>query len=193
MSAATDHYRVLGARRDATTEQLREAYRRAARDAHPDRHGAASAERMAQVNEAWRVLGDPVRRRQYDATLSDGGSAAGGVRPQSRPAMPEPPVVAQMPPSRFPWRFLLAMTGVGIAVVLIGAAFTKPADPAQPDGLLRAGDCVALGLDASEVPCTGPYDAVVRSLVPFDQQCPADTQPYRDRQGMGTACVVPEG
>jgi hypothetical protein len=30
---------------------------------------------------------------------------------------------------------------------------------------------------------------LVRSLVPFDQQCPTGTESYRDRQGMGNACV----
>ena len=143
---------------------------------------------MAEVNEAWRVLGDPVRRRNYDSTL--GGGAAPS---QPRPAASEPPIVAQLPTPNFPWRFLLAMAGAGIALVLVGAAFTKPGDPAKPDGLLRSGDCVVVGVDAAEVACTGPHDAVVRSLVPFDQKCPADTQPYRDRQGMGIACVVIAG
>jgi len=148
---------------------------------------------MAEVNEAWRVLGDPVRRRNYDSALDDDG-APPQQRATASTAQPAPtPVVAQLLTPRFPWRFLLAMAGAGIALVLVGAALTKPGDPAKPDGLLRSGDCVALGVDAAEVACTGPYDAVVRSLVPFDQQCPADTQPYRDRQGMGIACVVIEG
>jgi molecular chaperone DnaJ len=191
VSTVPDHYRVLGVRRDASAADLREAYRRTARAAHPDRHGASSSDRMAQVNEAWRVLGDPARRRQYDLSLGEAGEPQRPAPQPSRAA--DPPIVAQLPPARFPWRFLLSMAGVGIAVVLIGAALTEPGDPAQPDGLLRPGDCVVVGLDAAEVPCTGPYDAVVRSLVPFDQKCPADTQPYRDRQGMGIACVVVEG
>lgn len=188
-----DHYRVLGAARDASAHDLREAYRRAARAAHPDRHGAASSERMAEVNEAWRVLGDPVRRRNYDSALGD-DVAPPQQRATASAAQPAPaPIVAQLPTPRFPWRFLLAMAGAGVALVVVGAAFTEPGDPATPDGLLRSGDCVVVGVDAAEVACTGPYDAVVRSLVPFDQQCPADTQPYRDRQGMGIACVVIEG
>jgi hypothetical protein len=44
-------------------------------------------------------------------------------------------------------------------------------------------------LEAVEVLCSQPYDAVVRVLVPFDQQCPTGTESFRDRQGMGTACV----
>jgi molecular chaperone DnaJ len=148
---------------------------------------------MAEVNEAWRVLGDPVRRRNYDSAIGDDG-APPQQRATASTAQPAPaPVVAQLLTPRFPWRFLLAMAGAGVALVLVGAALTKPGDPAQPDGLLRSGDCVVVGVDAVEVACTGPYDAVVRSLVPFDQQCPADTQPYRDRQGMGVACVVTEG
>ena len=57
---------------------------------------------------------------------------------------------------------------------------------------VRPGDCVVLTptLEAAEAACTGTYDARVRVLVPFDQTCPNGTEAYRDRQGMGTACVV---
>lgn len=93
-------------------------------------------------------------------------------------------------PPRFPWRFILAMAAAGIAVVLIGHAFTEPGQPALPDGVLTSGSCVALGLDAVEVACDGDQDAVVDQLVPFDRTCRTGTESFRDRQGMGIACVV---
>jgi hypothetical protein len=40
------------------------------------------------------------------------------------------------------------------------------------------------------VDCLGEHTGVVRTLVGFDMTCPTDTQPIRDRQGMGIACVV---
>lgn len=196
-----NHYERLGIARDATARQVRDAYRRAARAVHPDRHGNGSAAAMAAVNEAWRVLGDPARRRVYDETLRAGeavhgtaGSAAGARRStDARPggAASYGPVVRPAP-AGVPWKFIGGLAVSGIAVLAVGYAVTDPPPPAAPDNILRPGDCVALSavLDATEVMCTGPHDAVVQVLVPFDAECPNATEPYRDRQGMGTACVV---
>jgi curved DNA-binding protein CbpA len=188
------HYDALGAERTATTTELREAFRRAARAAHPDRHGEASSRQMAAVNEAWHVLGDAERRRRYDAELDAAersGSSDQSSSRQSTAAAPPPTPVAHVEPARFPWRFMAGLLSVGVALVVTGVIVYDPPPPAAPDGILRPGDCVALSqsLAAVEVPC-GEHDAVVDRLIPFDQICPADTQPYRDQQGMGTACVV---
>ena len=66
MSAAT-HYRLLGVAETASPDDVRTAYRRRARAAHPDHAGSAAD--MAALNEAWRVLGDPARRAAYDREL----------------------------------------------------------------------------------------------------------------------------
>ena len=50
---------------DADAAEVRQAYLRLARTHHPDRTGG-DADRMQAVNAAWAVLGDPIRRRQYD-------------------------------------------------------------------------------------------------------------------------------
>lgn len=69
------YYQVLGVDPDATAAELRRAYLGAARRHHPDLAGTdvakrASAERqMQRVNQAWAVLGDPARRRDYDDEL----------------------------------------------------------------------------------------------------------------------------
>jgi curved DNA-binding protein CbpA len=57
-------------RHDATPAQLRQAYRRKALDAHPDRRDDSAADTMAAINEAWNVLGNPARRAEYDRTLA---------------------------------------------------------------------------------------------------------------------------
>lgn len=68
-----DHYAVLGVPPTATTSEIRAAHRRLALELHPDRHGTSegagpdTSARMAEVNEAARVLTDPARRRAYDA------------------------------------------------------------------------------------------------------------------------------
>jgi curved DNA-binding protein CbpA len=65
-----DYYRVLGVSQDATTPEIRRAYRRLARRHHPDRNPKPDGpERFRAVAEAYAVLNDPARRARYDHTL----------------------------------------------------------------------------------------------------------------------------
>src|SRR2546430_11341059 len=76
MATQTDYYVLLGVSRQATDEQIRSAYRKLARQYHPDVNSAAdAAERFKAVTEAYEVLTDPQRRQRYDMF----GSATGGV------------------------------------------------------------------------------------------------------------------
>ena len=61
-------YEVLGIEPSASPEEVRVAYRQAARRHHPDYGG--DGERMQHLNAAWRVLGDPARRLAYDRQLA---------------------------------------------------------------------------------------------------------------------------
>lgn len=65
------YYDVLDLDRDATVEEIKAAYHRLAREYHPDAgsQDPEAAGRFALINEAYRVLNDPQRRRQYDRTL----------------------------------------------------------------------------------------------------------------------------
>ncbi len=62
-------YAVLGVERGASPDEIRGAYRQAARASHPDLHpdDASAIERFKRVQLAYEVLGDPVRRAAYDA------------------------------------------------------------------------------------------------------------------------------
>ena len=64
----TDHYRILGVREDAPDEEIKRQYRSLAKRYHPDVHpGDPGAEkRFKEVTEAYRVLGDKKRRKEYD-------------------------------------------------------------------------------------------------------------------------------
>jgi hypothetical protein len=84
------HYEVLGVDQRTPAPDLRRAYVRLAREHHPDFHAsdrAAAERRMQRINEAWAVLGDPTRRRQYDRTLAEARPEA---RPEASPAASPP-------------------------------------------------------------------------------------------------------
>jgi molecular chaperone DnaJ len=75
-----DHYEVLGVERDASPEQIKKAYRRLARELHPDVNpGADASERFKSVTHAYDVLSDPKQRQQYDlGPQAQGGFGGGG-------------------------------------------------------------------------------------------------------------------
>ena len=67
MSAKRDYYQVLGVDRNATDEQIKKAFRRLARQYHPDVNKSPEAEsRFKEVNEAYEVLSDREKRGMYD-------------------------------------------------------------------------------------------------------------------------------
>lgn len=86
--ARRDYYEVLGVGRDASTEEIRKAYRRLARKYHPDANpgDAQAAERFKEVKEAYDVLSDAGKRAAYDRfghagvdpSAGPGGAGPGG-------------------------------------------------------------------------------------------------------------------
>ena len=78
-----DYYEVLGVRRDASLEQIKSAYRKAALQHHPDRNpGDIQAEaRFKEAAEAYAVLADPERRRRYDQFGHEGLGGGAGFDP----------------------------------------------------------------------------------------------------------------
>ncbi len=206
--ATRSHYDVLGVSRTASAREIKTAYREKARRVHPDRVAKKdeqwALQEMATLNVAWSVLSDPTRRRAYDESLLQGPTSSASRTTTSSTTRDETferdrlsQLFAQRPlntsPARFPWRSMSVIAIIGVAAVLLVGIFSDPGEEAPPDQLLQAGSCVLIEDDQSvrEVSCSAEHDGVVRQLIGFDMTCPGESQPFRDRQGMGTACVIP--
>lgn len=81
MASKRDYYEVLGVNRNATQEEIKRAFRRLARQHHPDvnPNDAEAEARFKEIAEAYEVLRDPDRRAQYDyfGRTAPGGAPAG--------------------------------------------------------------------------------------------------------------------
>ena len=67
MASKRDYYEVLGVSRSASQEEIKKAFRRLARQYHPDVSKESGADAMfKEINEANEVLSDPEKRRKYD-------------------------------------------------------------------------------------------------------------------------------
>jgi len=78
MATRPDYYKALGVDKKASAEEIKKAYRKLARQYHPDRNpdDKAAEERFKEVSQAHDVLGDPDKRKQYDS--GTGQFATGG-------------------------------------------------------------------------------------------------------------------
>lgn len=81
--AKRDYYETLGVNREASEEEIKKAYRRLARQYHPDLQSGdhqkkAAEEKFKEINEAYEVLSDPEKRRRYDLFGHAGGQQGFG-------------------------------------------------------------------------------------------------------------------
>jgi curved DNA-binding protein CbpA len=97
VSASVDHYAALDVAPDASTDEIRAAWRLRVVAFHPDRFRDDDQRRRAQeisqrANAAWLILGDPVQRARYDRGRPDAGGGSPG------PETPEPAPVRRRVP-----------------------------------------------------------------------------------------------
>lgn len=185
-------YDVLGVRPQASTEEIRSAYRRLMRAVHPDVGGTAAL--FDEVQHAYEILNDPSRRRRYDAELA------------SIPARPRPRRVGSgsqrysvRPEGLDPWwrRFLnrpaayallgalavmATVTAVTVTFLARGRDTTAAADPAA-------------AVATTPAPTPSPTDSRLRAGAPVNIRgrvltVTADRTAFRVQPTTGAALVV---
>jgi len=182
----TTHYELLGVAPDATSQQLRQAFRALSKRYHPDTTSLPAAEAEAafqQVRLAYGVLADPVTRRSYDERLRQPAKPPVVFSPPARPAsatfQPRPNSVRRSL-SGGEWFALVLLAvalalslvlGVGLAWARGTALMTRPSwwvDPAAVPVPRPSEPAVTAG---QQLPSPGQPNAV---LVPSE---PAQTPP----------------
>lgn len=142
-SAGRDYYRILGVSHQASAEGIRDAYRRLAKQMHPDRIGPGGTKAFQELARAYEVLSDPGSRREYDRELTPDDS----IPPRS----PRPEVLKRRPDRRVP----------------VGGLFGQVLDE-----LTRPSRCRSLNLEvvlSSEEAMAG---GVIPIPVPVVRSCP---------------------
>lgn len=93
--SANDYYAVLGVDRGESLQGIQAAYRRLAKQCHPDHAGMEGKEQFQAIQEAYEVLSDPGKRKEYDASIERRRRirGSGGIGPE--------PVASTQQPSRF--------------------------------------------------------------------------------------------
>jgi DnaJ-class molecular chaperone len=168
---AKNYYLVLGISPGATPEQIRSAYRKKAKNLHPDRVGGG-CEPFQAVQEAYEVLGDPARRRSHDDQLAREQhirSAPGGItgEPLQRRRCPVEPLV----PRGRSARPEVSFSGLPLQS-LIEDVFRDPWRGPFHEARSATGRSGGIHLSVHLTPDEALTGGHIRALIPVRTSCP---------------------
>jgi molecular chaperone DnaJ len=183
MSPRQDPHDVLGVQRGASKDEIRTAYRRLARELHPDVKRGSYSDEMAVLNDAYQALTSSASRQT--STTSKGSEEAKSQNSEFSSVTSPARAVA------FPWRGIIATSVVGAVAIFGLSLFAGPDSESPPDGVIQSGSCVQINdsLLAVEVSCLTEQHQVVTQLVPLDARCADGSTGFLDRLGMGRVCL----
>jgi len=147
-----DYYKVLGISYGASSSRIKLRYRELSKEHHPDKGG--SQLRMAQINQAYQVLSNPINRARYDAQLRRQKLSSPPARqstpwPAPRPQRPKAPaqqeVIFETPPppkkqrrKGLWWTLVVGVTSA--CFIMIGLVAMRNVSVASPNGSQAAAD-----------------------------------------------------
>jgi len=197
MPAWRDYYGILGISRQAGREEIRRAFRRQALRYHPDTYRGSRVEAeimIKEIIEAYRVLGDPSRRRAYDRTRRVRRSGFGGIGPEDLGRMDAAPAPVGSRHARPGWRSgrgsrkAVASLAMGLGGLIPAGLAMFNVTVAQMVCLLGISSlgfglpAIVLGLSAE--------DDLDRLLVPIRARYVAKTGNALGIASVGLACAV---
>jgi len=135
--ADVDYYALLGINRNASTREIKNAYRKKARECHPDRTGSDGTDAFRLITRAYAILSDPDKREEYDkgfrpvTSIQDLYARRHEGKKVMEIMLPSAPAAKQVGPD------LYMMVSVGTEVLLQGGTVTITLPGAEDELVLH--------------------------------------------------------
>ncbi len=198
---AKNYYAILGLNSDATSDQIKSAYRQKVKEFHPD-HFGEDCDPFLAIQEAYDVLGDPVSRQAYDEQLGREHSSQGrpppGFRPEpirSAQAPVEPLIPNEEPPDA---RYIFSHRSFSSYHSPFQEIFDRLwDDPGHPPGSRSAEAEPRIEVQVRLTPTQARRGGYVRLSIPVQSRCSTcrgygRVGPYRCRRCLGDGFIAAE-